>query len=171
MNIHPIVVHFPIALLTIYALLEIFTTKKLKDNETWFFIKSTFLFLGTLGAFAGLLTGNIAANGIESELIETHERWAQISTIIFVFLSLIYASLIKERYFGERVRQILGESFLFTLYKKGIVVAHSLNKRVILILLALLGLIALTVTGALGGTIVRGPDADFITKFIYSILF
>lgn len=37
--------------------------------------------------------------------------------------------------------------------------------------LALIGLIAITMTGALGGAIVYGPNVDPVVKFVYSLFF
>jgi uncharacterized membrane protein len=47
-NVHPLLVHFPIALLVVYSLLEWVPLKKLANLSSWFYIKATFLFFGDL---------------------------------------------------------------------------------------------------------------------------
>jgi len=57
MNVHPIFVHFPIALLTIYALLELIQFKKVTSWNPWFYIKASFVVFGAIGTYAALFTG------------------------------------------------------------------------------------------------------------------
>jgi hypothetical protein len=44
------------------------------------------------------------------------------------------------------------------------------SKRWVSILLAIVGLILITVTGALGGILVYGPDVDPVAKLLYSLI-
>jgi uncharacterized membrane protein len=73
MNLHPIFVHFPIALLTIYALLEVFIPLKVKVfkvckwqntklyallvNPIWKHIKAFLVIFGAVTVIPTLLTG------------------------------------------------------------------------------------------------------------------
>ena len=64
MNLHPIFVHFPIALLTLYTLCELLRFKKIKDHPAWFYLKAVLIICGTLGAAAALLTGDGAKEAV-----------------------------------------------------------------------------------------------------------
>jgi uncharacterized membrane protein len=79
-NIHPKVVHFPVALLTTYSLLEItgiLFTKELISKSALLI-----LILAVVSAFIAVLTGNEAASGFsywtdESKvLLNEHRRYA-----------------------------------------------------------------------------------------------
>ena len=61
------VVHFPIALLTVYALMELVWSKRLRKNESWLYVKAAFLIIGLLGAYAALSTGEMAAVWLKAE--------------------------------------------------------------------------------------------------------
>ena len=62
-GLHPKIVHFPIALLSAYALLEIIGI--VFKNEFLSKTAHLFLFLGVLGALAAVLTGNQAEEAAE----------------------------------------------------------------------------------------------------------
>jgi len=166
LNIHPIFVHFPIALLTIYSLLEFVWSRKLKQSDSFFLIKASFLILGVLGAFAALQTGEIAEEGMTDSatrhLISVHSTWAAGATWIFGILALAYIILAYAR-FADKIPQIAGLSLLVR-------TAKILVETPLIYLLAILGLIAITVTGALGGAIVYGSDIDPIVSYVYKIL-
>ncbi len=174
MNIHPIIVHFPIALLTVYALFEIISIKKLQHIVSWFYIKFTFLVIGTLGIFVALYTGDIA-EGImgRSDLIENHNTWAVVTAYIFVFILLIYVtklSLVQN--WIEQLQLLKPNWTTFTSIAKKIQIFlyHFYAHRAYLVILSLAGLISVTITGALGGAIVYGPDADPAVTAVLKLL-
>ena len=91
-HIHPMIVHFPIALLIVGFLFDI-TGLFIKRN---FFSWAGFslLILGGLGVIAALLTGNLAGSGIAEEgmlkqALETHKSaalitvWLVAATVVF----------------------------------------------------------------------------------------
>lgn len=136
-HLHPQVVHFPIAFLIIYAVLEIVGVITNKD----FFAKAAhlFLFLGVLGAVAAVLTGNQAESiahkwhkagaAIPLKAIGTHVDYA--NATLWYFLGLLvfrtYA-VIKKKFKG---------SF-----------------RYLFIILALAGCVFVYLTGEYGGRLV-----------------
>lgn len=65
MDIHPVTVHFPIALLTVYGLMELVWSKRLKKEQAWFYVKASFLILGVISAYAALSTGRLGFACIE----------------------------------------------------------------------------------------------------------
>ncbi|MCK5831527.1 MAG: DUF2231 domain-containing protein [Methylococcales bacterium] len=62
-NIHPIIVHFPIALLIAFFIVDLFGILLRKDN--WRGVASGLLYLGTIGAGAAVAAGLIAARTVD----------------------------------------------------------------------------------------------------------
>jgi len=168
MNLHPIFVHFPITLFTIYSLMELVKFKKITTLPYWFYIKALLVILGTAGAYTTLLSGELIEEMFEesSSLVEIHSSLAKITTFLFTFITLLYIlSWFQKGNFGfvKNLRNNLLWIYLLKLQK------FILNTWLI-ILLAFIGLLLITITGALGGIIVFGPDTDPLTKFIYELL-
>lgn len=170
MNIHPILVHFPIALLTIYALLEIFSLlKKVREYEWLEHIKAFLVIVGVLSAFFTLSSGEVAENMINKgdpilhKLVETHGFFASVSTDIFLGIAILYAlRFIKTKTWYGKFPVLVQNTF-----NK---VSMLLDRRWVLILGALVGLLSITITGALGGSIVYGPGIDPVADIVYKIL-
>lgn len=175
MNIHPIFVHFPIALLTVYAALELMRNKKLLAKETFFYIKASFVIIGILTTSFALQTGESAEHTYDRSspiypLINTHSSWANITSWVFGVIAVIYGILIIEKIF--LTENVFAQNFLTkirSLLNPFYRIAHMLYENsAIMITLALFGLAAVTITGSLGGAIVYGPDADPVVHAIYS---
>jgi len=105
---HPRFVHFPIALLSTYVLLEIIGIIFKKD----FFSKAAhlILFLGVLGALAAVLTGNRAEELAEKLFdekdiiipfgsITEHESWATITIWYFAGVLVLRTFLVLRKSF------------------------------------------------------------------------
>jgi len=105
---HPRFVHFPIALLSTYVLLEIIGVIFKKD----FFSKAAhlILFLGVLGALAAVLTGNRAEELAEKLFdekdiiipfgsINEHESWATITIWYFAGVLVLRTFLVLRKSF------------------------------------------------------------------------
>lgn len=172
-NIHPAFVHFPIALLLVYAFFELLSATRAKN---WPHIQSTkhiCLLFGTLGAFASLQTGEIAEEAFSGsdatlhQLIETHSLWANISTIVFtaILLARLIVWLAKQPAL-DRPNVSIFKRVLFVL----VPLAKRIEQVPVVQLLAAFGLIAITITGALGAAIVYGPEVDPLVQVIYSLL-
>ncbi|GAB4256672.1 MAG: hypothetical protein Kow0065_05550 [Methylomicrobium sp.] len=76
-NIHPLLVHFPIAFLIGFFLLDLLGT--LSNKESWRNAASAMLYFGTLGAALTVATGlqaagSVAHGGNVHEIMETHEH-------------------------------------------------------------------------------------------------
>lgn len=165
MNIHPLIVHFPIALLTLYSLLELASlgwrawTKKLETTKIFL------LWIGTIGAFFSLQSGELAEEFRQlkgSELVHTHEEFAEKAYSTYITLSIYYL-VIRAMHAGYLSRL---PSKINTLLTR--ILAYSRIKRIVALWAALwLGL--LTITGALGGAITHGPDIDPVVQMIYTI--
>ncbi|MDO8550175.1 MAG: hypothetical protein Q7S39_08515 [Ignavibacteria bacterium] len=104
---HPRFVHFPIALLSTYVLLEIIGVIFKKD----FFSKAAhlILFLGALGALAAVLTGQEAEEAAELleeqgaiipfGAISDHENWATITIWYFAGVLVLRTFLVLKKSF------------------------------------------------------------------------
>jgi len=102
---HPKIVHFPIAFLLVYLLLELWGVIFKRD----FFSKAAHLFLlfGVQGALAAVLTGNQAEDAFEgwnkttSAILETHSNYANITLWYFTALLVIRTLLILRKKFSK----------------------------------------------------------------------
>lgn len=100
--LHPMIVHFPIALLIVGFLAEILSFFLKKD----FFSKASFylLLLGAVGMIAAYISGNAAGDGITEAgalgtALETHEHAAELSVWIISIAALVrvvFAFIKKE---------------------------------------------------------------------------
>jgi uncharacterized membrane protein len=123
-EIHPKVVHFPVALLTTYALLEIIGITFKKE----FLSKSALLILclGVLTAFFAVLTGNQAFVNFtfwtdESKaLLDEHQTYA---TYLLWFSVLVCALriyiAIKKKFIGQYLFIVFAIIILFLVYETG----------------------------------------------------
>lgn len=170
MNVHPIFVHFPIALLTIYSLLELVPFKKITGQSYWFFVKASFVIIGTLASFAALFTGGMAEDEFGSgaevhRLISIHSSLATVTVVVYCIISFAYAVswLERENKFGK----FAGTNIVLIALK----LKSLIFSRYLLIFLSLAGLLGVTVTGALGGALVYGPNIDPVVNFVYHWFF
>lgn len=117
-----------------------------------------------------LLTGDIASElSAPPELVvEKHETFATLTTIIFGFLTAAYVvyGIQLTTWHGVIVRSPVGKIW-------GIVsrIALLCVSPIVAIPLALVGLIAVTITGALGGLMVYGPKVDPFVGWVAKIFF
>ena len=103
-HIHPMIVHFPIALLIIGLLADaagLFLKKE-------FFSKAGFylLILGTIGLIAAYISGNLAGEGVTEagflkQALETHEEAAELSVWLMAFAALVRIAFVAvKKYSG-----------------------------------------------------------------------
>ena len=164
MNIHPVLVHFPIALLTFYSIFECFRFRKLIESREWFYIKATFLFLGGLGALASAATGDYGKHLYPAarSIIGVHENFAIATIAVFGILALIYMGTFIDYLFGTSIRQ----SAYAGAWESIMEVGRPLFTAPLLISMAIVGLVLLLVTGALGGSVVYGVASDPMTQLV-----
>lgn len=179
MNLHPILVHFPIALLSLYALVEIARFKKVTTQPSWFYIKAVLAITGTVAAFAAIAFGDTAADAVRDGLIAVqvsdpmsvihlHETLAKLGTTIFILPAASYAvAWLNQVNFIER----LPGSALKSIWRLGTKISDLIIKTKLAILLAIIGAGLVTIAAALGGSIIYGPDNDPFIKIIYHLFF
>ena len=168
MNIHPIIVHFPIALLTVYCILEFIRIKKVTQLSYWFYLKACFAVFGASASVVAYLTGSVIEHQFEekSSLVELHSFWAKITILTFGIIALAYfvAYLEKSNLFGVRL-----SGFFLKVWNLGLFFKKIVIESFVVFPLVIFGLFSITITGALGGIIVYGPDLDPFTRFVYNL--
>lgn len=159
MNLHPVFVHFPIALLTIYALLELIWWKKAMSQPWWWYVKAFLVILGVLTAFAALATGDDDFVRTTTpqfySIVEAHETVAGTATTVFGIIA-----------FGYLIAFVAGYSAFVRKNKLLSAINGFLQSRWLLFLLALAGLVLISATGALGGTLAYGCDLESATQLV-----
>jgi uncharacterized membrane protein len=96
-HLHPMIIHFPIALLFVGFLADAIGLTLKKE----FFTKAGFylLILGTLGVVAAYLSGNYAGEGVTEagalkQALETHEDAATLTLWLMIGASLVRVAMV-----------------------------------------------------------------------------
>ena len=167
LNLHPALVHFPIALLTMYALIEVARFNRLQNHPHTFSLKAFLCVVGTLSLTATYFTGEAIkeafAVGDLALLVERHATFALASHVIFIILAM--------GYLGEVAFRSLSEKSFWNTFIGGSIhrFTKTITSKYVAPCFALFGLTTLTITGALGGAIVHGPEIDPVVHFIYRL--
>ena len=91
MDFHPLVVHYPIAFLTTYAVFELIRFKKVLELPNLFYIKAMLVIVGEVGAMVTLGAAMMSdALSIENRLVEMYKLSMFITVIIFGIIALTY---------------------------------------------------------------------------------
>jgi len=106
-HLHPMIVHFPIALLIVGFLAEVVGLVLKKE----FFTTAAFylLVLGTLGVVAAFISGDIAGDGVSEtgqlkNALETHEHAAQLTLWLMVGTAIVRIALVWMKKFNGVLR-------------------------------------------------------------------
>lgn len=164
-NIHPIFVHFPIAFLMLYSLIKILPLQKWISSISLKVVERILLTAGILGGLLALQTGEIAEHltNPNHDILEMHEFFASSSVrvygvILLGELMVIFGSFVNSKIQNKTVLDIYGT--LVTL----------LTNKYLVIILAVVGVVAIALTGLLGGVMVYGTSADPLAEPILSLL-
>ena len=153
-------------MLLIYSVIKIVPLKKWFPRVAWRDIERVLLVVGVFGAFAALATGDTAEHLVHPNraLVGMHSTFAGIATIIYgALLAGEIAAVINVQ------KYVYGKSWKWVASILNFVEVVLCNP-VFSAILALLGLVAISVTGLLGGTIAYGLTADPVAPFVLKIL-
>lgn len=133
---HPLFVHFPIALLLTAFLFKLIALKF--SREVWEMGGTILLFLGTIGIWIAIFTGDRAGEVVtrglcDPTMLKDHENFAYYAAYLFS------AALILE---------------FLRLFKNGILAKKSFLLKILSVVLLALGSATLTYVGHLGATLV-----------------
>jgi len=99
-DLHPKIVHFPIAFFTLYIIVELiyFATKNLFANK----LAAILLVIGVITGIGAVLTGNMASKEVLDTykyVLEEHESWASMTQWYFTLLLVFRFFLIFKNEF------------------------------------------------------------------------
>jgi len=143
-GIHPLLVHFPIALLLVAPLFVIVGLVFFRHRKPYFVSALLLMALGTLGAYLAVSSGEAGATLVErtpaiSKALEDHEELAETTRLIFTILTVVFAVLVIAPVF---LRKEIGR-FPITIL------------NVVFLVLYLSGTIVLADTAHMGGLLVH----------------
>ena len=169
-SLHPAIVHIPIGLLTLYAVLEILPLRRFFPADSLRLTKGILLVAGLLGAFFALQSGEAAGErSMEGyRLFETHAFFAGAMTWIFAALAVLYIVAWLRPVMAPVVSG--KQNTLVLLWNTILRVSTTLDKDSIRRVVAFVGFIFLSFTGALGGALVYGTQADPLISFVTRLL-
>lgn len=164
-NIHPMVVHFPVALLLFYSIIKILPWSKWFPNVSWKHIERALLLAGVLGAFVSLSTGEVAEHltNPNEKLVEMHAFFAGLST-------WLYGALLAGEFLTLVSPWLIAKQFLVPLMGLISWIQKILTHITLSKFIAFFGLIAISITGLLGGVMVYGTTADPLANVVLKIL-
>jgi uncharacterized membrane protein len=148
--LHPIIIHFPIALLTLYGVIELVRFQRVLDKPYWFYTKAILISFGALGALAGVVTGGIASNWYIGgpRIFVMHQVFGLITLLISAVIALGY------QFHWHKMNRF----------------SEFVMKPKILVILALLLLFCITTVGGIGGALSRGTTFDPLMAPIFKLL-
>ncbi|PIT86224.1 MAG: hypothetical protein COU33_04360 [Candidatus Magasanikbacteria bacterium CG10_big_fil_rev_8_21_14_0_10_43_6] len=166
-ELHPAIVHIPIGILALYTLAECLRWGAFFHSAHWQKSKAFMIIVGVVGSFGAFLSGSALEEIYgHSLLLSRHELFATVTIYIYSLLASAY------------LIWVIDISVLSTPLKKKpfapvwhplTIASGFVRTPIVVISSALLGFLSLTITGALGGALVRGPEADFLVSVIYSL--
>jgi uncharacterized membrane protein len=130
-GLHPLVIHFPVALLMVTPIFILIGALSRRNGRTFLYAGWLLMLLGTAGAFLAAETGEAAAQLVErspqvNAVLERHESLAEATRITFSVLSVVFGAILLgprlvKREMGRAVSVLLPLAFL-VFYGTGLLV-------------------------------------------------
>lgn len=121
-TVHPLIVHFPIALLLVAPVLIILGLLLTKQSRGLFIGALVMIVLGTIGIYFAVATGEAAGELAErtpgvASVLERHEELAENARMIFtalavVFVAILFAPSFFKRRLSRKTMTIVSLAFL-----------------------------------------------------------
>ncbi len=165
-DIHPILVHFPIAFLCVYSIIKILPLEKWFPSISWKQIEQVLLVVGILGALAALGTGENAEHisRPNHQLVEMHSNFATLATMMYGFLLAGETIMVGNQKYFTRITT--NQKILTIWHRLEIILCNPIITKIV----AFLGLLAILMTGLLGGAMVYGTSADPFAGVVLKLL-
>jgi uncharacterized membrane protein len=165
-NLHPLLVHFPIAMLFVYSVVTVAPLKAWFPSFAWKDASRVLLAVGVLGAFAALATGDTAEQLVRPDhaLVDMHANFAAAATFLYgALLAGELAAMINAKGCAYGARWQWVKAVLVGIERVFCNPAFSCA-------LAACGFVAIVVTGVLGGVMAYGLTADPLAPIVLKLL-
>ena len=112
MDWHPVIVHFPIVLIPLGVVVDLFAL--MKKREDWHVFAYNLTLAGTVAALVAVLTGNVAAESYREQSnllapLESHEDTATLALLLMLAVVLGRMPLqLQQRFEGWPIRAWIG---------------------------------------------------------------
>jgi len=146
------------------------------DRPYWFYIKAAFVIAGALFAYLAIPAGELAESLLRGDnqimqVVEMHAMFAVFATVVFSIAAFGYLVECLNREDSKMIKKIKDVLSAYGIWNKLSVLSRFILDPRISVLLAFIGIVAITIAGALGASIAHGPDADIIVSVIYHLFF
>jgi hypothetical protein len=168
MDLHPILVHLPIAWLALYTGIEVISSFSQWVKEKLINTKIFLLLVGVIGTFMALQTGEIAEHMMwgRSNLVEVHSTFANLTHFSYMIIAIIYALiLIINNKIWEKYRTTITKNYLPKIKN----FLNNIYTHYIIIILSIMWFFFLSITGALWGAITHGTADDPVSAWAVNI--
>ena len=134
---------------------------------SWKHIEILLLVVGVLGAFVADYTGSIAKHLLtpppNRQLVQMHALFAEISSVIYGAILVGEILYFFSPWINTKLKLVRINSLL-------LFIQNILTSSLVSTVLAILGLVAISITGLLGGAIVYGVSADPFAGIVLHLL-